>query len=422
MSTTARSTMSSQSSMTRFSDSSQTVEATEDKKLALMRYFEKIRMTCAEIAPEVLRGKNDLSKYEGLRKFARLKKIMKGRVQNTDELEEKMSLINDFDHSETIRMDGNISSNIYKHLMESRGFDIYARLRNQEIIEQQQALRVDEGVDLEDEIQVPTVFTTGKEMLKQLPTTTPAWKIDKIEPYHAPVGFASNPVQHPHSLGNENYFSYDGSWRNGKMEGTGVYVFGDGLKYEGLFKENWPEGHGKAVYHGGDALYDGQWSKGRFQGKGEMKCHGGSHYKGHFVLGRRDGHGIVNYGIGLVYEGDFRDGKPHGRGRMSSDLTGYAFEGTFVNGRVHGSGVLITPAPDYQRVVRIWEKNNNKKKKSEGAESAHNAYANNDDASYASGSVPATAAGNDEEDDEDDEDDDDDDGTPDGFSLPGVVR
>jgi len=41
---------------------------------------------------------------------------------------------------------------------------------------------------------------------------------------------------------------------------------------------------------------------------------------------------------------------------MYSELTGYAFEGTFVNGRINGSGVLMTPAPEYARIVRIWEK------------------------------------------------------------------
>jgi hypothetical protein len=414
MSATSRSAMSSQtsrSSMSRYSTSSSlTAATTEEGRLEQLRYFEKVRMKCADIAPEILRGTTELPKYEKLRKFARLKTLLKNRTRLYDPemIEETMKLITDVDRSETIRMDGNISTNIYNRLIESRGFDLYARLRNKVILEQQQALRLDEGVDLEDEIQVPAVFDKKKEMLKQLATTTPAWKIDKIEPYNAPVGFAPNPVVHPHSLGNENYFSYDGDWKHGKMEGSGMYAFSDGLKYEGEFKANWPEGQGKAVYHGGEAMYEGGWMKGRFQGTGEMKCHGGSHYQGGFVLGRRAGKGVLKYGVGLVYDGEFRDGKPHGRGYMTSELTGYAFEGTFVNGRIEGSGVLITPAPDYQRIVRLWEKKK-KPQEQEGKAAA---------AATAVDTGGSTVEGKEEE----EEEEDDDDGTPDGFSLPGVVK
>jgi hypothetical protein len=49
--------------------------------------------------------------------------------------------------------------------------------------------------------------------------------------------------------------------------------------------------------------------------------------KGSFQYGRRDGKGKLTLPIGLTYEGDFRDGKPHGRGVMYSSLSGYTFEG-----------------------------------------------------------------------------------------------
>jgi hypothetical protein len=111
-----------------------------------------------------------------------------------------------------------------------------------------------------------------------------------------------------------------------------------------------------ANYHGKNTTYEGTWRGGRFNGPGVQKLHGGGSYEGSFVVGRRDGVGVVKYGRGLYYEGEFRDGKPHGRGFMFSELTGYAFEGTFVSGRINGSGVLMTPAPDHQRIVRIWEK------------------------------------------------------------------
>lgn len=50
---------------------------------------------------------------------------------------------------------------------------------------------------------------------------------------------------------------------------------------------------------------------------------------GEYALGRRNGHGILRYPSGLVYEGNFQDNKPHGRGTMTSKLTGWAYEGNF---------------------------------------------------------------------------------------------
>ena len=190
-----------------------------------------------------------------------------------------------------------------------------------------------------------------------MPITTPAWKIEKIDVYNAPVGFAPNPADKFHSMGNEAYYSYDGSWKNGKMEGNGVYVFNDSLKYEGTFKGGRPDGFGISGYEEeGVVSYEGEWSKGRFHGEGVVQGFHGGVYKGSLLLGRRSGKGVINYGVGLVYKGEFRDGKPHGRGVMTSELSGYKFEGSFKNGMIKGSGVLITPPPLSKRIVRMWEK------------------------------------------------------------------
>ena len=182
-------------------DEEEVVEETAEEKIEQFRFFEAVKSKCQEIVPELFRAKTDLKKHELRKKYEILAKIMKdSKVEN---LEENMELLKDFDKSETIRMSGNVSRTIYNNLVGSRGFDIYGRLRTKEVLKAQEEFRLDEGVELEYEMNVPQVFSRGKEMLKALPLTTPAWKLDKKEKYNAPVGFSKNPVDPTHSMGKE---------------------------------------------------------------------------------------------------------------------------------------------------------------------------------------------------------------------------
>jgi len=136
---------------------------------------------------------------------------------------------------------------------------------------------------------------------------TQKWKIGYVDSKKPPVGFAKNPGGQFRSHGNEYYYSYDGEWRDGKMDGNGVYLFSDGFTYEGRFKEGQPDGQGVAYYPDGQR-YEGQWGGGRYAGRGETFALSGSKYKGEFDLGRRSGTGTITYPSGLSYTGDFYDG------------------------------------------------------------------------------------------------------------------
>jgi hypothetical protein len=77
-------------------------------------------------------------------------------------------------------------------------------------------------------------------------------------------------------------------------------------------------------------LIVGEWIQGRFEGQGTTTCNGGfSKYIGQYYRGRRDGYGKIIYASGLTFEGEIREGKPHGRGKMHSVLTKYSYEGSF---------------------------------------------------------------------------------------------
>ncbi|RYH05375.1 hypothetical protein EON65_44875, partial [archaeon] len=74
------------------------------------------------------------------------------------------------------------------------------------------------------------------ERLRLPKLTTEPWQIGHTDREDGPVGCAPNPAQPLHSLGNEQFFSFQGQWRAGYPEGTGRYLFLDDTTYIGGWK------------------------------------------------------------------------------------------------------------------------------------------------------------------------------------------
>jgi len=138
--------------------------------------------------------------------------------------------------------------------------------------------------------------------------TTDKWNLERMQLHNAPVGLAQNPVQPVHSLGNEQYFSYNGQWKLGRMHGFGTYMFQDKYTCKGQWEDNRQHGTAVSVYPEGQ-IYDGEWVKGRYEGQGTFSSVCGSSYVGGYEFGRRHGHGKLTFPSGMVYEGDFFDGE-----------------------------------------------------------------------------------------------------------------
>ena len=47
--------------------------------------------------------------------------------------------------------------------------------------------------------------------------------------------------------------------KNGKRNGEGVFYYRDGGYYDGHWKDNMMNGHGKLYYDNGKVAYEGQW-------------------------------------------------------------------------------------------------------------------------------------------------------------------
>ncbi|KAJ8598900.1 hypothetical protein CTAYLR_010749 [Chrysophaeum taylorii] len=233
---------------------------------------------------------------------------------------------------------GRVSRRIYDDLMSRREFDQYARQVST----------------------TSTSTTTERSSLSTPPGRPPppslleedrkrvAYKPERF----GPPGLAPPRTGVAESEGNDRFHAYDGAWRDGMMEGGGIYRFSDGT-YEGHFKEGVPDGEGAASYPGG-GRYVGTWQRGRYQGSGTMRYASGSVYAGSWKEGRRHGRGVLTTSGGLRYRGEFQNGRFHGRGELFSESTGFRFTGTFHRGFINGPGTLETP--EGKTETRIWSK------------------------------------------------------------------
>jgi hypothetical protein len=48
--------------------------------------------------------------------------------------------------------------------------------------------------------------------------------------------------------------------------GKGCYTYPDGIQFDGIYKDNEPDGNGTQTSSDGSVLHDGEWSMGEFLG------------------------------------------------------------------------------------------------------------------------------------------------------------
>lgn len=87
-------------------------------------------------------------------------------------------------------------------------------------------------------------------------------------------------------------------------------------------------------------VYDGDYVDNQPHGKGRKLFASGANYNGEWKRGKEHGFGRWESGMGDVYEGGFRDGKPHGEGRFSSQ-NGDLYVGGWFAGKQHGRGAYF---------------------------------------------------------------------------------
>ena len=117
---------------------------------------------------------------------------------------------------------------------------------------------------------------------------------------------------------------------------------GERKTYKGSISSDWePEGYGKGTGFNG-VTYSGFWKDGHFHGRGRVEYPDGRWLEGIFDNGKFSlGKGSITYSDGSRYEGEMKDGSPHGKGKITF-ANGSFYEGELKDGIPHGKGREVT--------------------------------------------------------------------------------
>ncbi len=137
-----------------------------------------------------------------------------------------------------------------------------------------------------------------------------------------------------------------GSVINWKKEGQGTMVYQGGDIHQGVWKNDIREGEGVLIVKNG-TFVKGLWLRDCLQPHVEIKYATGDTYKGETKLTtlggiQRHGRGIIKCINGEMYEGDFKENYPEGKGKYFYK-NGTEYEGDFLKGERHGLGAFKFP-------------------------------------------------------------------------------
>ena len=131
---------------------------------------------------------------------------------------------------------------------------------------------------------------------------------------------------------------YEGYFRQGKPHGQGIFEFANGHRYVGTLAGGKQEGRGKFTYKQGH-VYIGDFRDNRFHGVGETTYTNGDVHNGEYRNHQPNGAGKYTYANGNRYEGNFQNGRFEGTGTMFY-ADGGRYEGNWSNNKKHGRGTL----------------------------------------------------------------------------------
>ncbi|XP_063719757.1 MORN repeat-containing protein 1-like isoform X2 [Symsagittifera roscoffensis] len=135
-----------------------------------------------------------------------------------------------------------------------------------------------------------------------------------------------------------NFFRYEGEWKDGKKHGHGKLIMRDGSYYEGNFLNGEIVGRGTRFFASDGRRYTGDFSCGECHGEGQVEYSDGSTYHGQFESNKREGFGVLSCDKG-TYEGQFHSNLCHGDGTYNYK-NGDVFSGYWVQGKKQGHGKL----------------------------------------------------------------------------------
>ena len=179
--------------------------------------------------------------------------------------------------------------------------------------------------------------------------------------------------QKPHGLGTFKWVNgtkYIGDWEFGIQNGQGTVTWANGDKYIGGRKNGEADGQGTFIFANG-ITQSGEWKNGNLierdssgkaigcvkgncdNGKGTGVWEKGFKYVGEWKMQNMHGFGIGTWPNGDRYEGDWVNGQRTGQGKYFYSSGGGVYTGEWKNNNRHGEGTMIWN--DGVKQVAIWE-------------------------------------------------------------------
>ena len=126
---------------------------------------------------------------------------------------------------------------------------------------------------------------------------------------------------------------YEGQFKDGCFNGFGIYKWTNGDHFEGMYKDDVRNGEGKYYYSNGDTFI-GKYKNDLRDGEGSIMYKNGDFLHGTFHNDEIV-KGYISYKDGRKYEGEWKDGKFHGKGEFRN-IDKSIFNGEWKNGLKHG--------------------------------------------------------------------------------------
>ena len=123
---------------------------------------------------------------------------------------------------------------------------------------------------------------------------------------------------------------YEGNFKNSKYDGDGFFLFENGDRYKGNFRDDMISGKGEYSYFESGDNYKGEFKDDLMDGKGIYTTKKGNRYEGMFRKGKLFGEGKLIRKDGEVFIGNFKDDLPLGKAVIKNRSGKVIFDGEFI--------------------------------------------------------------------------------------------
>ena len=144
--------------------------------------------------------------------------------------------------------------------------------------------------------------------------------------------------------------------RTGNLEGKGVFIWNNGVKYIGNWKNGNMNGKGVLLDENNMLIFEGTYYNNKKHGLGKLIIKNNEYYEGEFFDDKMEGNGCYHYENGDEWEGDFKNNMKNGTGIMLFHNTNDVFLYKFENDNYMGSTQLNQQEKSYVMNLQKEEK------------------------------------------------------------------